>query len=286
MTRAVRFAGVAFATSMVVLALKAAAWWYTGSAALLADGAESALDVVTSLLLVLAVRLSSKPADAGHPWGHGKVEYFTVSVQGALVSAAGVSVLIASVRSLAQGVAPTHLMNGLVLSTVATALNLLLAVTLVYQGRRLRSPALEADGHHNLADVITTVGGWTGLGLAWLTDLWLLDPIVGVLIAVHVLWTGVRLLGEAVSGLMDASIPEEELAPLLASFDHEIASVLGARYDQLRARRSSDTVFVECTLYVPGDTTVTEGHALCDRLELQASDVLPGAVVHIHLEPA
>lgn len=283
---AVGLATLAVVVSGVVLLAKGGAWWVSGSMVLFADAAESGLDVLTSSLLLFAVRMSARPPDAGHPWGHGKVEYFTSGFQGALILAVGVGVGVEAARALNAGPTPLDLSMGVGLSVVATAINVGLATLLIRRGAALGSPALQADGHHNLADVITTLGGWVGLGMAWLTGWWVLDPLVAVAVAVHVVWTGASLARDAVNGLMDASLPQSELDALTAAFDDVIASAgTPARWDGLRARRSSHDVFVECTLRVPGSTPVATAHETCDRLEAAAAAVMPGAEVLVHVEP-
>lgn len=285
MRSAVQYATLSFLASLLILALKLGSWWTTGSAVLLADAAESALDVVTASLLVLAVRFASTPPDDRHPWGHGKVEYFSSGFQGALILATGGGLLVQSARRVLDGGSPASLGDGLLLSGIATGLNILLAWQLIQAGRRLGSPALEADGRHNLADVITTIGGWTGLGLAWLTGFWLLDPLVAIGVSVQILVTGVQLLRSAVDGLMDAALDPERIACLQAALDAALADEPDARVTDLRARESSARVFVDCTLEVPGDLSVARAHRLCDALEAAGAESIPGAEVHVHVEP-
>lgn len=282
---AVRFAALSFLTSFVILAMKLGAWWSTSSTVLLADAAESGLDVVTALLLVLAVEYASRPPDARHPWGHGKIEYFSTGFQGALVLAAGISIGLEVARGMLVGPVPLELSGGLWLSGLATLLNVGLSVTLIQQGRALRSPALEADGFHNLSDVVTTVGGWVGLGLAWLTGVWLLDPLVALLVAGSILFTGVRLLRGAVDGLMDASIDAEDRETLLVALNGVLDGYGDATLGDLRARESSRQVFVDCIVHLPGTTSVADAHAVCDALEEAGRTALPGAQIHVHVEP-
>lgn len=284
MVPAVRYAIASFVASLVILAIKTAAWWATGSAVLLADAAESSLDVVTASLLVLAVRYSSRPPDAGHPWGHGKVEYFSSGFQGALILAAGVGVGVEGVRRLLAGAEPGSLAEGLGLSALATFANLALALTLIRVGQRVRSPALEADGRHNLTDVLTTLGGWVGLGLAWLTGIWALDPLFALVVAAQILFTGGTLVRNAVNGLMDAALDPVRLEALESALRGALDP--DATLLSLRARASSERVFVDCVVTVPGERTVASAHSLCDVLERAAREAVPGAEVHVHVEPS
>lgn len=279
----VRTAGVSFLIAMVVLAVKSAAWWASGSVVLLADAAESSLDLVTALLLLIAVRYAAQPPDREHPFGHDKAEYFSAGFQGALVLAAGIGVGIDAASALWSPREPVELGLALVLSVIATLLNVGLALWLIRVGRELRSPALQADGRHNLADVVTTVGGWTGLALAWGTGWWLLDPVVAVLVAAQILWTGATLLRGAFTGLMDTALPEEELGPLRTALEGVLAP--DTHLERLRSRRSARRVFVDCALVVPAQTTVATAHTWCDRLEEAAETALPRVELHIHVEP-
>lgn len=278
-----RTAAISFLIAMVVLVVKAGAWWASGSVVLMADAAESSLDLVTALLLLAAVRFASRPADRSHPFGHSKAEYFSAGFQGALVLAAGVGVGVDGLSTLWAPHQPQELGLALALSVLATALNVGLAMWLIRVGRRFRSPALQADGRHNLADVVTTVGGWTGLGLAWATGWWILDPIVALLVAVHILWTGFTLVRSSVAGLMDTSLPEDELERLTLALHGALAP--GTHLERMRSRRSARRSFVDVVLVVPGSTSVETAHALCDRLETAAAAVHPGIDVHIHVEP-
>ena len=279
-----RLAAFSFIVSMIVLGVKAAAWWRTESVVLLADTVESGLDGVTALVLFFAVTYSARPADDGHPFGHGKVEYFSAGFQGALVLMAGIGIGVRVVGSLLAGPRALELSGGLPLSALATAINLGLAVTLIRAGRALRSPALQADGRHNATDVVTTIGGWVGLGLAWSTGWWVLDPLVAIAVAAQILWTGFGLVRSSVQGLMDAALPERELRGLIAAFDRVLAD-RPAHYVRLRTRQSSQHAFVDLVLQVPGTMTVEASHTLCDALEDAAQEVLHGAEVSIHVDP-
>lgn len=279
-----RYALLALGVAVVVLLTKLAAWWLTDAVVLLADAMESGLDLVTASLLVFSVRLAASPPDEGHPWGHGKAEYFSAGIQGAFIVAAAIGIGVEAGRRLLEGVVPASLGAGVVLSAFATGLNIALAITMLRAGKRLRSPALVTDGWHNMTDVLNTVGGWLGLLLAWITGWWILDPVVAVLVGVSVLATGLSLLRDAVDGLMDRAIATDELEQL----EQALRAVLEgrrARMERLRARRSSNRIFADCVLRVPGELSVAEAHQVCDQLEEAAAAAFPGTTLHIHMEP-
>jgi cation diffusion facilitator family transporter len=275
---------LSWTAAFVGLSLKLAAWWATDSDALLADAGESTIDVLSATLLVFSLAVSRQPADAGHPWGHGKAEYFSAGVHGALTSATGIALVVVSAFALLRGGhQELDLGFGLVLSAAATVFNLVIAVVLMRAGRRYRSPALVADGRHNLADVWTTVGSWAGLGLAVLTGWWVLDPVVAGLVGINVLRVGLSIVRDSVDGLMDATLPPAELRELEAVIAEAMGDAI--EYHDLRARRSSQQTFVEFHLVVDGMSTVQSSHQLCDQIEARILEHLSHADVLIHVEP-
>lgn len=280
---ALRWAVTSLLVSLAVLALKLGAWAVTESAVLLADAAESLLDLVTASLLVITVRLARRPADPGHPFGHGKAEYFSSGFQGALIFAAGVAIIVDSASRLGHPPPPLELGLGAGLSAVATVANLALALALIRAGARHHSPALTADGYHNIADVYTTLGGWLGLVLAWATGAWILDPIFALLVAVNILRTGLKFFLGAIRGLMDAALPDDEIAVIEATIRQTMGPAV--EFHDLRTRRASHHTFVEFHLVVDGTTSVHDSHAICDRIEAQLQARAGVSHTTIHVEP-
>lgn len=285
--QAKRWSRISFGVSALVLVIKLFAWELTGSAVLMADAAESSLDLLTATALLLAVSFSRRPADANHQYGHGKVEYFAALFQAVLILAAALGVgLEAATRFTAASAIP-DLGWGLGLSTAATVFNAALALGLIRAGRETKSPALEADGRHNLADVVTTLGGWIGLGLAWTTGWWVLDPLFATAVAVHIAWIGVGIFRGAIDGLMDAAFPDEELEQIHEHLFRAVRrEVVPVQYHDLKTRRASHQSFIEITLKVPGTMTVEAAHDICDRIEAELEVLVHGVDVTIHVEPA
>lgn len=268
---------------MLVLAIKFGAWWVTRSSVLLADAAESGLDLITASMLVLAIRFSARPPDEGHPWGHGKVEYFSAGFQGALILGAGIGIIARSAYELRLGHVPESLELGLGLSLLATLINLALALSLMRAGRRLHSPALSSDGRHNLTDVFTTLGGYAGLGLAAWTGYWFLDPLVAILVSLNILYVGMGILRGAVGGLMDAALEDHELELIRETIAAHMGDAL--EFHDLRTRRSSGRAFADFHLIVSGDQSVAAAHELCDHIEKALEAAVHGLQVTIHVEP-
>lgn len=283
-TTARQTALVAFGVSIGVLALKALAWQATDSSALLADAAESALDLVTSSMLVVVVSVAARPPDDDHPWGHGKLEYLSAALQGVLLVAAALGVGGSAILRLVQGTPALMLEGGIGYSTAATVANLGLSAFLIQRGRVVGSPALSADGWHNLADVGTTVGGWIGLGLAWWSGWWFLDPLVALLVTAHITYVGTGLVYASSQPLMDGAVDEEQDLAIRQAIDGVLATH-DADCVGLRARVGHPGVFVECTVHVPGEVTVAEAHLLCNELEHAVAEAVPGTETVVHVEP-
>lgn len=282
-TTTIRLAVGSIAVGVAVLCLKVLAWWITGSVAIFSDALESIVNVATGVAALVAVRLAAKPADANHPFGHSKAEYFSAVLVGVLIVLAAVSIL----REAYLGVvdpkpiaAPTE---GLAVNGLAGAVNAAWAFVLIREGRRRRSPALAADGRHLLTDVFTSVGVIVGLILAIVTGLDVLDPLLAALVALIILWTGWGIMKESVGGLMDEAAPPEVLDRVRGIISDAGEGAIEAH--DVRTRHAGRTTFVEFHLVVPGDMSVVTAHAICDRIENAMRREVPGAVVTIHVEP-
>jgi cation diffusion facilitator family transporter len=280
---AVGAARVSLATGLVVLALKLVAWRLTGSVALYSDALESIVNVVAGFVVMSALNVAALPPDENHPWGHSKAEYFSAGAEGVLVLVAAAAILWESVGKLFHPVPLASLGAGSAVSLAATALNGGLGLWLRRVGRRLGSPALVADGTHVLADVITTVGVLGGLLLAKLTGWWLLDPLVACAVALEVLRSGWHIVRGSIGGLMDESVPQEEMERVSGAVRRGMGAAL--EFHGLRARRAGPRLFIELHLVVPGEMSVARSHAMCDDIENCVKEEAPGAEVTVHVEP-
>lgn len=279
-----RAARLSLLVALLVLGLKGAAYLLTGSVALLSDALESTVNVAGALMALLAIRLARRPPDSNHPFGHTKAEYLSAVLEGVLVVLAAFLIAREALPRLLRPVPLEGLGPGLLLALLALGANALLARHLIRLGKALRSPALTADGYHVLSDVLTSAGVLAGMGLAWLTGLWVLDPLLGLLVAGHILFLGFRLVRQSVGGLMDEGLPPEEVGRMR----RVIAQTLGGRaleVHDLKTRRAGPRAFLEFHLVVPGGTTVEEAHRLCDELERALEGEFPGLAVTIHVEP-
>ncbi|WP_038068857.1 cation diffusion facilitator family transporter [Thermus scotoductus] len=279
-----RAARLSLLVALWVLGLKALAYLLTGSVALLSDALESTVNVAAALLALFAIRFAQRPPDETHPFGHSKAEYFSAVLEGVLVVLAAFLIAKESIPRLLHPRPLGDLGPGLLVSLLASLINGLLAWHLLRQGRRLRSPALTADGYHVLSDVLTSVGVLAGVSLAWATGLWVLDPLLALLVAGNILLMGFRLVRQSVGGLMDEGLSPAEVSRIRKT----IAEALGGRaleVHDLKTRKAGNRAFLEFHLVVPGSMTVEEAHRLCDELERALEESFPGLAVTIHVEP-
>jgi len=281
--RPIRLAVAAILVGFLVLAIKYAAFRVTGSVSLYSDALESIVNLVAAIGLLIAIRVASQPADRNHPFGHTKAEYFSAVLEGALILYAAVEIMRAAVERFGSPIALENLGTGVVLATIATTINAGMAAILIKAGRQYRSPALLADGNHLRADVLTTVSVVVGIGLAWLTGFWMLDPLLAVAIAGHVIWVGLKVVRDSVGGLMDMSLPESDMKDIRSAIDENLGKALEVH--DLRSRHAAGRPFVEFHLVVPGEMSVAESHRICDALEESIKSVIPEASVLIHVEP-
>jgi cation diffusion facilitator family transporter len=267
----------------LVLGLKGAAWWITGSAALYSDALESTVNVAASLLALGALHFAAIPADANHPYGHDKAEFFAAVIEGVLIVIAALSIFDEAWSTWRNPHTLGMPAQGIGLNAVATLANGAWSFLLLRTGRRLRSPVLEADGRHLLADVVTSIGIALGVVLAVVTGRLILDPLLAAATGVYVLWSGMRMISTSVGGLMDAA-PEPAVVARIRELVAE--SAVGAlEAHDLRTRHAGRLTFLEFHLVVPGSMTVAESHAICDRIEETLQREMSHLVVTIHVEP-
>lgn len=268
---------------LLVLGLKFLAWKLTGSVALYSDALESIINVATAIAAFIAIRVSAMPADDNHPYGHTKAEYFSAVLEGVLIILAALAIL----REAWHGfIAPEPIdapLLGLAISGLATLLNLGWGLLLIQRGKRLRSPALVADGKHLMTDVWTSAGVIVGVALVALTGWSRLDPAIAALVALNILWAGWKIMQDSVAGLMDAALPPDDVARIEAI----IAATRGPTHDvqDLRTRHAGRLTFIDFSLRVPGEMSVDASHAVCDDLEEALRREFPESSITIHVEP-
>jgi len=269
--------------ALVVMALKFVAWWMTGSAALYSDALESIVNVVSAAIAVSAIRLSRKPADEGHPYGHHKAEYFSAVIEGLLIVIAAFFIFREAWAALTQPVPLTHPLAGVLVNAAAGAINMLWATVLIRVGRAEKSPALSADGRHIMTDVVTSAGVLVGLLLALVTGWLVLDALLAIAGGVNVLYEGFKVIRGSVGGLMDTAVDDDEAERIRETILDSAAGAIEVH--DIRTRAAGPATFIEFHLVVDGAMTVTESHAICDRIEGALRRAVSGAQVTIHVEP-
>ncbi|MEZ7241123.1 cation diffusion facilitator family transporter [Rhodococcus sp. GXMU-t2271] len=280
-----RFMLLSLAAAVVTIVLKASAAWATGSVGFLSDALESGVNLVAAVVALIALRVAARPPDASHHFGHGKAEYVSALVEGAMIFVAATAIIWTAVERLISPVPLVQPGLGLALSTVASVINLGVGLTLLRVGRTHRSITLVADGKHLLTDVWTSAGVIVGIALVAVTGWEPLDPIVALAVGVNILWTGYRLLRGSVSGLLSAALPQHEQDQVNAVLDGFRAEC-PVKFAPLRTVESGRQRQVFVVVTVPGDWTVRTAHDMADRIEAAIDAVLPHTETFIHVEPA
>jgi len=269
--------------AILTIALKLNAYLLTNSVGFLSDALESGVNLVAAICAVWAITYAAKPPDEEHVYGHSKAEYFSSGFEGALILVAAVGIAIAAIPRLFDPQPLEQLGIGLGLSVFASLINGGVALVLLRAGKRLHSITLKADAHHLLTDVWTSVGVILGIILVSVTGWLILDPIIAIVVAVNIVWTGIKLITESGSALLDASIPLEEqqmIKEILSSYNPQ-----EIQFHAIRTRMAGTKRFASFHVLVPGAWTVQQGHDLCEEVETNICRTLPNMSVITHLEP-
>jgi cation diffusion facilitator family transporter len=277
------YAVLSIGAALLTMAIKFAAYKLTGSVGLLSDAAESLVNLVAALVAFWALGLAARPPDEEHAYGHTKAEYFSSGVEGALILIAAATIVYAAIPRLIHPQPIERPGLGLTLAVVSALINGGVGWILLRAGRRLRSVSLEADARHLFTDVWTTLAVVVAVFLVVLTGVERLDPLIALLVAANIIWTGVRLLRQTGSGLLDPALPAADqslIAAALAPY-----RVHGIQFHALRTRQSGARRFISLHVLVPGDWTVQRGHDLCERIEADLRQALPESTIFTHLEP-
>ena len=277
-----RFAWLSIAAAILTIGLKAAAYSLTGSVGLLSDALESVVNLVGAFMALAMLTIAARPADEDHAYGHSKAEYFSSGVEGTLILIAAVSIGVAAIQRLIFPKPLDQIGWGLGVSAIASLVNLAVALVLLGAGKRHDSISLQANAQHLLTDVWTSVGVLVGVSAVALTGWERLDPIVALVVAGNIVWSGVRIVRTSVLGLMDTALPAAEQNALRTVLEHYLPS--GLQYHALRTRQSGARRFVSLHVLVPGKWTVQRGHQLLELIEADIRRVLPNVTVFTHLE--
>ncbi len=281
-----RIARIAFWSIIIgslVMGLKFLAWWLTGSVALYSDALESIVNVVAAMAAFWAIKISHKPADMDHQHGHHKAEYFSAVLEGVLIIVAALLILFEVWRSWGTPMDAEQPWLGLGINGLAAVVNALWATMLIRVGRAERSPAMVADGHHIMTDVVTSAGVLIGLVGAIATGWTILDPVLAVIVALNILWQGWHVMSSSMDGLMDRAVELDEhmrIRDIISSNSKGAIEV-----HDLKTRIAGRATFIEFHLVVDADMTVGDSHVICDRIEDALRAEIPSVRIIIHVEP-
>jgi cation diffusion facilitator family transporter len=268
---------------VALIAVKAVVAWLSGSISVLAQAADSLLDLIAGIVTLLAVRMAARPADKEHPYGHGKWEDVAGTVQGVLIMAAGGVIIYASVRRILAGAVIEMTGAGITVMAVSIVASILLSRHLLKVARATGSVALEASARNIAADVYTASAVLAGLVALRLTGLGYIDSAVAIGVAGYVIWLGYRTIARPLSGLVDARLSPEQEAVIRDCLEAYATQVAG--FHKLRTRRAGSHYHVDLHLVFDRKISLARAHEICDRVEADIKSRLPGSSVIIHPEP-
>jgi cation diffusion facilitator family transporter len=279
-----RYAWLSIAAALATIGLKTLAWVLTDSVGLLSDALESIVNLAAALLALSMLRLAAAPPDEDHPYGFSKAEYFAAGIEGALIVLAAAGIFATAIPRLMDPRPLDAPVLGLALTVAASAINFAVALVLIRVGRREQSITLEADGRHLMTDVWTSAGVILGVALVFLTGWLRLDPLVALAVALHIIWTGLRLMRRSWRGLLDAAISNEDTGEVTKLFI-EYSKRHGVSFHALRTRQAGARRFISFHLLVPDAWTVSRAHQLSEEIEARIRSMVPNAAVFTHIEP-
>jgi len=278
-----RYAWLSIAAAFATIGLKSFAYFLTGSIGLLSDAVESLVNLLGATIALSMLIIAAYPPDEKHQYGHSKAEYFASGAEGILILIAAVCIGVTAVGRIISPRPLEQAGAGLIVTTIASLINLGVARILLYVGKKSNSITLEADARHLMTDVWTSVAVIGGVGAVALTGWGVLDPVVALAVAVNIVWTGYRLIQRSISGLMDTALPSEEhqiISRILGGYRKQ-----GIQFHSLRTRQAAGRRFISIHVLVPGKWTTHRGHHLVDKIEIDICNALPGSTVFTHLEP-
>ena len=277
-----RAAKVSLVAGIIIFITKFSAFLVTDSTAIFSDAAESVINIVAAAVALYSIIISSKPADKDHPYGHGKIEYFSAGFEGLLIALAGLVIIYSGVSKIIVGAEPTKLGIGILLLAVSSVANMVLSLYIKGVGEKTNSLTLIADAKHIMADVYTSFGIIVGLGVVIVTDIPIFDPIIAIIVAVNILFTGYNLVRESIGGLMN-----EVDSETMEVISNKIISIRKPEWidiHELRFWKSANNIFVDFHLVLPYYFTIREAHKSDDLVLAEMDKILPGSQVKIHLD--
>lgn len=278
----IKTAKLSFVIGFLLLIIKFTAYLITDSAAIFSDALESITHVFATGATLYSIFLSSKPADEDHPYGHGNIEYFSAGLEGLLIILAGIAIIYSSIERIILGTQPLHLGTGIILIISASIIILALSLYVIHIGKKTDSLALIADGKHILTDAYTSLGIIIGLGLVMWTDNYIFDPIIAILIATNIFYTGFKLLRQSFGGLMNEVDPN--ILKRISTKLIEVRKPFWIDVHELRYWKSSSSTFIDFHLILPYFFSIKQAHDSDDFISEKVKSILPESQIKIHLD--
>ena len=280
-----KFIYLSIAAALATISLKLFAYFLTGSVGLFSDALESGVNLLAAVVALFMITLAEKPADEEHVFGHHKAEYFSSAIEGGLIILAAFSIIWSAIPRIIHPQPLENIGIGLSISLGASLINLAVGLILIKNGRKNNSITLEADGKHLMTDVYTSVGVIIGIGIVKFTGWLVLDGVVAIGVALNIVWTGYQLMRRSALGLLDSSLPDDEISIITKSLDQFKGQ--NFEYHSLMTRQAGQRRFISLHVLMPGQLTIQEGHDMVEKIEKNIRDLFDVPVtVFTHLEPA
>ncbi len=278
-----KFIWMSIAASVLTISLKSLAYFLTGSVGLLSDAIESFINLAAGIMALIMLIIALSPPDRKHPFGHNKAEYFSSVTEGILILLAAIAIGVTAIERIIRPQPIEQLGTGLLISAAASIINLAVGLMLLKAGKKYRSIILESDGKHLLTDVWTTAGVLLALLLVKITGWIILDSIIAVIVALNIIYTGIKLIIRSVSGLMDTAISDKDQMEIKKILDECCAGEV--KYHSLHTRIAASKRFIFFHLIVPGSWNISNSHEITKEIERRIKSALEDSEVFIHIEP-
>lgn len=279
-----RFMWLSVAAAIITIVLKGASYYVTGSVGLLSDALESFVNLAAAIIAFFMIRIAELPPDDDHEYGHTKAEYFASVIEGLFIFIAAISIGFSAFERLLHPKAIDQALIGIIISTVASVINFAVAYTLLKAGKKYRSITLEADGHHLMTDVWTSIGVIIAIVIVSITHIQVLDPLIALAVACNIIFTGYQLMKRSANGLMDGAMSSEEVEKIKRILNKHCIDPI--TFHGLKTRESATRNFISVHILVPGKWSVQKGHDLLEVIEKDLRESLHNVVVFTHLEPS
>ena len=277
-----RFAWLSIAVALLTIGLKTTAYLITNSVGLLSDALESIVNLIGALMALGMLTIAARPADESHTFGHSKAEYFSSGVEGALILVAAISIAYAAIQRLFSPEPLEQVGIGIIVSIIASLANFGVALILRRAGKQYNSISLTSNSHHLMTDVWTSGGVLIGVGAVAISGWQVLDPVIAILVALNIVWTGVGIIRKSISGLMDSSLSKEYIDIIHRVLDSQKETEV--KFHAIRTRQSGSLKVISMHVLVPGSWTVNRGHQLVTRIENELNRAIEECEVFTHLE--